>query len=51
MQSFADTLDGHRRILIKNYETVSFEEIMKIAESMGVGYGQAFVLPDGEKYR
>ena len=27
--------------------TVSFNEMMKIAE--GVGYEQAFVLPDGEK--
>lgn len=29
--------------------TVSFEEMMSIAEAMGVGYEQAFVLPDGEK--
>lgn len=29
--------------------TVSFEEMMKIAEALGVGYEQAFVLPDGEK--
>lgn len=29
--------------------TVSFEEMMAIAEAMGVGYEQAFVLPDGEK--
>jgi transcriptional regulator with XRE-family HTH domain len=29
--------------------TVSFEEMMVIAEAMGVGYEQAFVLPDGEK--
>ena len=28
---------------------VSFEEMMKIAEALGVGYEQAFVLPDGNK--
>ena len=27
--------------------TVSFEEMMAIAEALGVGYEQAFVLPDG----
>lgn len=29
--------------------TVSFEEMMKIAEVLNVRYEQAFVLPDGEK--
>ena len=29
--------------------TVSFEEMMKIAEALGVGNEQAFVLPDGNK--
>lgn len=29
--------------------TVSFDEMVKIAEAVGVGYEQAFVLPDGEK--
>ena len=29
--------------------TVSFEEMMAIAEARGVGYEQAFVLPDDEK--
>lgn len=29
--------------------TVSFEEMMKIAEALGVGYEQAFILPDGNK--
>lgn len=29
--------------------TVSFDEMMVIAEALGVGYEQAFVLPDGEK--
>ena len=29
--------------------TVSFEEMMKIAEALGVRYEQAFVLPDGNK--
>lgn len=29
--------------------TVSFEEMMKIAETLGVRYEQAFVLPNGEK--
>ncbi len=29
--------------------TVSFEEMMAIAEALGVGYEQAFVLPDGSK--
>lgn len=29
--------------------TVSFEEIMAIAEALDVGYEQAFVLPDGSK--
>lgn len=27
--------------------TVSFEEMMEIAEAVGVGYEQAFVLPSG----
>ena len=31
--------------------TVTFEEMMKIAEALGVGYEQAFVLPDGEKIK
>lgn len=29
--------------------TVSFEEMMAIAEALGVGYEQAFVLPNGSK--
>ena len=29
--------------------TVSFEEMMKIAESLDVGYEQAFVFQNGEK--
>lgn len=29
--------------------TVSFEEMLAIAEALGVGYEQAFVLADGEK--
>lgn len=29
--------------------TVSFEEMMAIAEALGVGYEQAFVLSDGSK--
>ena len=29
--------------------TVSFEEMMEIAEAVGVGYEQVFVLPTGEK--
>lgn len=29
--------------------TVSFEEMNEIAEALGVGYVQAFILPDGEK--
>lgn len=29
--------------------TVSFEEMMAIAEALNVGYEQAFVFPDGEK--
>ena len=31
--------------------TVSFEEMMVIAEALDVGYEQAFILPDGEKIR
>lgn len=31
--------------------TVSFEEMMKIAEALGVGYEQAFVLPDGSEIK
>ena len=31
--------------------TVSFDEMMKIAEAVGVGYEQAFVLPDGSKIK
>lgn len=29
--------------------TVSFEEMVAIAEALGVGYEQAFILPDGER--
>jgi len=29
--------------------TVSFEEMMAIAEALGVEYEQAFVLPDGNR--
>lgn len=29
--------------------TVSFDEMMEIAESVGVKYEQAFILPDGSK--
>lgn len=29
--------------------TVSFDEMVEIAEAVGVGYEQAFVLTDGEK--
>ena len=29
--------------------TVSFEEMIAIAEALGVGYEQAFILPDGSK--
>lgn len=29
--------------------TVSFDEMVKIAEAVGAGYEQAFVLSDGEK--
>lgn len=29
--------------------TVSFDEMMEIAEVLGVRYEQAFILPDGEK--
>ena len=28
--------------------TVSFDEMMEIAEALGVSYEQAFVLPDGD---
>lgn len=31
--------------------TVSFEEMVKIAEALNVGYEQAFVLPDGSKIK
>lgn len=31
--------------------TVSFEEMISIAESLGVGYEQAFIFPDGGKIR
>lgn len=29
--------------------TISFEEMMKIAEALDVGYKQAFVFPDGSE--
>lgn len=29
--------------------TVSFDEMMEIAEALSVSYEQAFVLPDGDK--
>lgn len=29
--------------------TVSFEEMMEIAEALDVGYEQVFVMPDGER--
>ena len=32
-------------------DTVSFEEMVTIAEVLGVGYEQAFVLPGGERIR
>lgn len=31
--------------------TVSFDEMVAIAEAVGVGYEQAFVLPDGGKIK
>lgn len=31
--------------------TVSFDEMMEIAEAVGVGYEQAFVLSDGSKIK
>ena len=31
--------------------TVSFEEMVTLAEVLGVGYEQAFVLPGGERIR
>jgi len=31
--------------------TVSFEEMMEIAEVVGVGYEQAFILPDGSEIK
>lgn len=31
--------------------TVSFEEMMKIAEALDVGYKQAFVFPDGSEMK
>lgn len=31
--------------------TVSFEEMMKIAEALDVGYEQAFVFPDGSEIK
>lgn len=31
--------------------TVSFEEMMRIVEALGVGYEQAFVLPDGSEIK
>lgn len=30
-------------------EKVSFDEMMEITEALGVGYEQAFILPDGER--
>lgn len=29
--------------------TVSFEEMMAIAEALSIGYEQVFILPDGKK--
>lgn len=31
--------------------TISFDEMVEIAEAVGVGYEQAFVLPDGKKIK
>lgn len=31
--------------------TVSFEEMIRIAEVLGVGYEQAFVFPDGKEIK
>lgn len=31
--------------------TVSFEEMMEIAEALGVGYEQAFIFPDGDEIK
>lgn len=30
-------------------EKVSFDEMVEITEALGVGYEQAFILPDGER--
>ena len=32
-------------------ETVSFEEMMEIAEALDVGYEQTFILPDGDEIK
>ena len=32
-------------------ETVSFEEMMEIAEALDVGYEQAFILPDRDEIK
>ena len=32
-------------------ETVSFEEMMEIAEALDVGYEQAFILQDGDEIK
>lgn len=31
--------------------TVTFEEMLEIAEALGVGYEQAFILPDGNEIK
>lgn len=52
-RSFVDVLVRPYRILIKKLQrgTVSFEEMMRIAEVLDVGYEQAFVFPDGGKIK
>lgn len=51
LRSFADALGRHRRILIKKLQrgTVSLEEMIAVADVLGVTFEQSFTLTNGYK--
>ena len=51
LQSYADELGKLHKILIRNWNVgrFLFDEMVEVAEALGVRYEQVFVLPDGEK--
>lgn len=51
LQNFAGRLGKLRRILIKELKrgTISYEEMLTIAEDLNAEYAQTFILPDGSE--